>query len=173
MPAGLATMADQTPAVLELVRHREWGAAGAVVQRIESAWTTVSDWDQQPRIGRALHRLAVAVERRDVGQASRAALAAQQRTLELEVSYRPVAEVDTERFRLVASRLELDVEAGDLDAVRSDVVALAGLRDRISGTLPEERLTRVDQALEVLSEAVADGELGKVREASERLADGW
>ncbi len=80
MPAGLATMADQTPAVLELVRHREWGAAGAVVQRIESAWTTVSDWDQQPRIGRALHRLAVAVERREVGQASRAALAAQQRT---------------------------------------------------------------------------------------------
>jgi hypothetical protein len=166
-------MADQTPAVLELVRHREWGAADAVVQRIESAWTTVHNWDQQPRVGRAFHRLAVAIDRRELQQASRAALDAQQRTLELEVHYRPAAEVDTERFRLMASRLELDAEAGDLDAVRDDVAALSDLRDRISGSIPAERLTRVDQALATLSDAVDGGERGRIRVASERLAEGW
>ncbi len=173
MPAGLTTMADQTPAVIELVRHREWGAAAAIVQRIESAWTTVHDWDQQPRVGRTLSRLDLAIGRRDVEGASRAALEAQQWILDLEPRYRPVAEVDTERFRLWASRLELDVEAADLDAVRDDVATLSGLRDRIKEALPEERLILVDQTIGVLQEAVVDGELGRIRRASQRLTANW
>jgi len=173
VPAGLTTMADQTPAVIELVRHREWGAAGAVVQRIESAWTTVHDWDQRPGVGRALHRLGVAVDRRDVRQASRAALDAQQRTLDLESAYLPAAEVDVERFRLEASRLEFDVDEANLAAVRDDAATLSRLRGEISGALPEARSTEVNQALEVLQDAVADGDLGRIRAASERLAEGW
>ena len=145
MPAGLATMADQTPAGRRAGAAPRVGAPPAPSCNGSRARGRPSaDWDQRtPASAGRSHRLAVAVERRDVGQASRAALAAQQRTLEPRGELPPGRRGRrTERFRLVASRLELDVEAGDLDAVRGDVVALAGLRDRISGITPRGAVDR-------------------------------
>ena len=102
MPPGLTTMADQTPAVIELVRHREWGAASTAAQRVDSAWTSVAS-DRRHRVNRALHQLEAAIARRDVRSATLAAIKLQQDTLDLEVRYRPIVEVDTERFRVSAS----------------------------------------------------------------------
>ena len=45
--------------------------------------------------------------------------------------------------------------------------------DRIGQSVPEDRMARADREIGVLREAVADGDLGRVREASERLAEGW
>ena len=168
MPPGLTTMADQTPAVVELVRHREWGAADArrrcgSTARGRACATRTSD----PASDRALHRL----ERRHrparrPAARVRAALELQQRrTLDLELRLPPGSPRSTSNGSgCEASRLELDAAAeGNLAAVHVrrrrplPPAATGSSESRPCGPAGRGPTRRSS----VLREAVADGDLGR------------
>ena len=78
---------------------------------------------------------------------------------DIQLRYRPVTEVDTVRFELWVGRALLDAKDGSLGGVRSDVVTLEWIRDRIAYTLDPVTLTRVDTLVGELGTAVVDEDL--------------
>jgi hypothetical protein len=78
---------------------------------------------------------------------------------DLQLRYRSVTAIDAVRFDLWVRRALLDASAGSLGGVRSDVVTLEWIRDRIAQTFDPVTLVRLDTAVAAMDTAVADGDL--------------
>jgi hypothetical protein len=79
--------------------------------------------------------------------------------LDLQLRYRPPAEIDRERFDLWARRLTVDAAAGNAVAVTGDLVVLEWIRDRIAHTLDSVDRTRVNSQLVALRATLNDEDL--------------
>src|SRR3712207_2809691 len=119
----------------------------------------------------ALAALAAAVEARDTAQARQSAIDAARWSLDLQLQYRPPAEVDLDRFDLWAAQLTVDAAAGEAAAVNGDLFALDYIRDRILHSLDGDDVTRINTVLEELQGAVGDEDLAAATAAAERLRD--
>ncbi len=105
---------------------------------------------------RALRNLGAAIGAQDRARAGTAAIDVAQSTLDLELRYRPPAEIDRARFELWARQILVDGAAGDMGGVNGDVATLDWVRDRFADTIDAADMTRIDTHLEVLREAVVD-----------------
>ena len=81
---------------------------------------------------RALKALGAAIDAHDRAQAGTAAIDVAQSTLDLELRYRPQAEIDLARFELWARQILVDGAAGDMGGVNGDVATLDWVRDRFA-----------------------------------------
>ena len=125
----------------------------------------------EPRMTDALAALARAVDARGAAQAQQAAIDAAQWSLDLQLRYRPPAEIDLARFDLWAAQLTLDASAGDAGAIGGDVFTIGYIRDRILNTLDGTDVVRVDTEVQKLQTAVSDEDLAAATDAAERLRD--
>jgi hypothetical protein len=173
-PAELQTLSSGAPAVFDAARSGNWDAASTTVEKMSAAWETYRAGEVprliEPRMSDALGSLAEAVDARDATQAQQAAVDASQWSLDLQLRYRPPADIDRARFDLWAARLTLDA-AGDAAAVNGDLFTLDYIRDRILHTLDGAEATRVNSALEELQTAVDEEDLAAASDAAERLRD--
>jgi hypothetical protein len=154
MPAALEQLDAGASGVLGSVETGDWRAVRATLRRMRAGWNLVPRAARPPLIAasldHALRRLGRAVRRRRALSALRAALDAQQSTLDLELRYRPREAVDRDRLELWCQRLRIDARARDGAAVSGDAATLGWLRERV-------RLdAAVAQELDRL-QAVADG----------------
>ena len=62
-----------------------------------------------------------------------------QSVLDLQLQYRPPAEIDVARFHLWTQQLRVDAADGDLDGVTGDVAVLEWIRERIAASLGSAR----------------------------------
>jgi hypothetical protein len=174
-PAELQTLSSGAPAVFDAARSGNWDAASTTVEKMSAAWETYRAGEVprliEPRMSDALGSLAEAVDARDATQAQQAAVDASQWSLDLQLRYRPPADIDRARFDLWAARLTLDAAAGDAAAVNGDLFTLDYIRDRILHTLDGAEATRVNSALEELQTAVDEEDLAAASDAAERLRD--
>jgi hypothetical protein len=92
-----------------------------------------------------------------------------QAALDLELRYRPPAEVDRARFDLWARQARVDAVAGRRSTLAGDVAALEWIRDRFAHALDGVALARIDTRLEQLRTNVADRELGAVMRTAAAL----
>jgi hypothetical protein len=113
----------------------------------------------EPRMSEDLAALAEAVDARDAAQARQAAIDTARWSLDLQLRYRPSAEIDLARFDLWAAQLMVDAAAGDAAAVNGDLFTLDYIRDRILQTLDGDDVIRINTVLEELQVAVDDGDL--------------
>jgi hypothetical protein len=100
-----------------------------------AAWDTFQTSDV-PRLldaqmREALDSLGAAAAAREVADVRQAAIDVAQAGLDLQLRYRPTAEVDRDRLGLWRRQLAVDRAAGDPDAVAGDVATLKAIRDRI------------------------------------------
>lgn len=157
----------------EAARRTRWGAADAAVRALDVAWegTAAADVPRRigPRIDRALRALRTAVDGRERGRASRAAIEVGQWALDLQLRYRPVAEVDIARFDLWCAQVIVDAAARDARAVNGDAFTLDYIRDRMRDAVSPEDLTRINTAYMELQVAASQGELRTAARAAERL----
>jgi hypothetical protein len=107
----------------------------------------------------ALGALSRAVTARDLLEARHNALDLTLAVLDLQLQFRPPAEIDRARFDLWVQQVLVDAVAGDLDATSGDVAALEWVRDRIVRDLDSVVATRIDADLAELRSAVADDDL--------------
>ena len=133
------------------------------VSGMREAWGTYRRSGDVPlRLGaptaRALGELAPAVADRDRASAQHAALDVEQAALDLELQYRPAAEVDRGRFDTWLRRLLLDARAKDEGAVLGDVSTVEWIRDRVETSFDPVGLTSLDQHLKELRESAAEGD---------------
>jgi hypothetical protein len=133
-PRELTLLSGGAYQVLDMVRSGDWRRASATVKTMTGAWRSVQEGGTPERLGarmsKALDALVAAVGGRNRQQASQAALAVVDASLDLQLRYRPVAEINLARFELWARQLFVDAAARNAAAVHGDVTTLAWIRDR-------------------------------------------
>src|SRR5207342_3206889 len=108
----------------------------------------------------ALASLARAVGAGEGVGARNAAIQVSRSSLDLQLRYRPQAEVDLARMDLWAAQLLVDEAAGDADGVGADQFALDYDRDRIRDAVDARDFVRINTEIGAIQVAVVEGELG-------------
>ena len=80
-------------------------------------------------------------------------------TLDLQLQFRPVVQIDLAHSDLWARQVLVDAERDDIAAVSGDTATLEWIRDRIARSLDSVVVTRIDTLLEQLRSNVKDGDL--------------
>ncbi|MEA2517496.1 MAG: hypothetical protein QOG16_1334 [Actinomycetota bacterium] len=175
VPPGLAAIWTSSDGIYAAVRAERWRVAGAKFGALSRAWKSYASSDLPPRLAgemeRAFDALGSGIEDRDVMHASTAAIDVAQSALDLELRYRPPAEVDLGRFLLWTKQLAVDASVRNFGGVTGDVATLEWIRDRFAATLDPIDLTRIDAHLLVLSESVADRDMGLAGDEAGRLVE--
>jgi hypothetical protein len=164
VPAQLSRVLDGAKQVLRAATARRWRAASSAARRAAAAWRAHQRGGGVPPrlvapLTRAIDRAARAVHGRRPGNARAAAIAAAQAALDLELQYRPPAEIDRERFDLWARRVAVDAAAGSAAGVYADISALEWIRDRITRSVDPVALVRIDAGLNAMRTQADDGRL--------------
>jgi len=176
VPAELTTISDGADRIFasRLATAPQWHHAQTIAQSMLDAWVTFSAGDVPPRLVKptrvALEGLVTQIESRDRSATRSASIDAAYASNDLQLRYRPVTKIDTARFELWVRRALLDATDGSIGGVRSDVVTLEWIRDRIASSLDPVTLVQVDTAVSGLGVAVGDGDV-KAAAATARSLD--
>jgi hypothetical protein len=177
VPADLTTISKGADRIFDssLSTPVQWRNAEKVARGMVAAWDAFRSGDVPPRLVKptrvALQGLVTQIKVHDRTKTRSASIDVAYASNDLQLRYRPVTEVDTVRFELWVRRALVDAMAGSLGGVRSDVVTLEWIRDRISHTLDPVTLTRIDTLVRDLGTAVVDGDLGAVAESARALRE--
>lgn len=165
VPAELVTISQGADRIFasHLATQRQWRRAEQIAQGMLSAWQAFHAGDVPPRLVQptrlAMRNLVAQVASRHRSQTYSASIDAAYASNDLQLRYRPVTEVDTMRFELWVRRALVDATRGSLGGVRSDVVTLEWIRDRIAHTLDPVTRVRIDTLVSELGTAVVDEDL--------------
>jgi hypothetical protein len=134
-PAELTLVSSGAYQIVDAVRSSDWKPASAIVKTMTDAWDRVRAGEMPERLGarlgKALDTLTAAMGARDRRIALQAALGVADASLDLQLRYRPVVDVNLARLDLWARQLQVDAAARNAAAVHGDVTTLAWIRDRI------------------------------------------
>jgi hypothetical protein len=173
LPAELTTISSGALEVFDEAGSGDWAGASATVRGMEVAWETYRAGEVprliEPRMNLAMASLARAVRAEERVEVRNAAIQAARSSLDLQLRYRPQAEVDLARMDLWAAQLLVDEAAGDADGVRADQFALDYDRDRIRDAVDARDLVRINSEIGAIQVAVVDDELAAAAAAAERL----
>jgi hypothetical protein len=151
----------------------QWTAAEHTAQRMLDSWLAFRAGDVPPRLVKptqdALHNLILQAASRDRAKTYAASIDAAYASNDLQLRYRPVTKIDTVRFDLWVRRALLDSTDGSLGGVRSDVVTLEWIRDRIANSMDPVTLVSVDTSVAELGVAVGDGDFKAAASTAQAL----
>jgi hypothetical protein len=136
LPAELNRLLNGAYDVVGAAGAKDWTSASASLASMTRAWDAYRAGQVPPRLAAepraALDALATTVRTRSQRRASQAALDVANATLDLQLRYRPPAEINLARFELWAWQLAVDAKARNPGAVHGDVTTLGFIRDRIA-----------------------------------------
>lgn len=174
-PAELTAISDGADRIFfsRLSTPAQWKRARMQASNMVEAWNTFVAGDVPPRLVRptrlALDALVTQVEARDRWKARAASIDAAYASINLQLRYRPVTEVDTTRFELWARRALVHANEGSLGGVRSDLVTIEWIRDRIAHTVDPVTRTTIDTLVRDLGTAVVDDDLDAAADSARAL----
>jgi hypothetical protein len=173
-PSELAFLSTSAWGILENARLEDWVAASATVGRMSAAWDVLQAADPPPliaeRLDAGLSALSRAVRGEQVAEATQAAIDVAQSALDLELRYRPPAQIDVARFHLWSQQLRVHAAANDLAGVTGAVAVLEWIRDRVTATLSPGERQELDARLRELRGAADAENLAAVADHAARLA---
>ena len=176
VPAALETLTSGADDVFGAADGDRWNQAARAVSRMSDAWTSHRrTGDVPPRLvgptNAALNALAREVADRDRAGSRQAAVHVTQAVLDLQLQYRPAAQVDVDRFDAWLRQVLVDARAQDHGAVLGDVATLEWIRDRIEKALDPVELTRLDTLLKELRTNAGDEDFEAASETAAELQD--
>ena len=174
LPGQLRSLSTGAAGMLASVRANDWEAASVTSRRMQAAWKALRP-DEQPRMiaarmNHALRTLTRAVKSHRSAQAAQAAIEVTQPALDLELRYRPAAEIDAARFDMWAQQLLVHAAAKDIAGVTGDVATLEWINERIAHTLGPAGSREVDARLRALRAATDAKNLPAAADHAARLA---
>jgi hypothetical protein len=173
MPAELASLAASAEGILELARIGDWDSASATLTHMNAAWKMLRADNPPPMIAARLSEDLAALTRSVHGhQPARTAqktIDVTQSVLDLELRYRPPAEIDAARIYLWTQQLRVHAAAKDLAGVTGDVAVLEWVRDRIARTLDAAGRSEIDSGLRELRAATDARNLPAAADHAARL----
>ncbi len=165
VPAELTTISKGADRIFAspLATPAQWTRAATIAQGMLDAWEAFRAGDVPPRLVNPtrleLRKLVEQIASRDRTKTRAASIDASYASINLQLRYRPVTEVDTVRFELWARRALVHAIDGSLGGVRSDLVTLEWIRDRFVHTVDPVTRTRIDTLVRDLGTAVVDKDL--------------
>jgi hypothetical protein len=177
VPAQLTAISQGADRIFasRLATPTQWARAEKIAQGMLDAWGTFRSGDVPPRLVKptrvALRSLVAQIASRDRSKSYLASIDAAYASNDLQLRYRPAAKIDTSRFELWTRRALVDATDGSLGGVRSDVVTLEWIRDRIAHTVGPVRLIRIDTLVGELGTAVVDKDLAAAAQAARDLRE--
>jgi len=173
VPESLVTITDRAATVFAAADASSWDGATAAMEDMNAAWADHAAGDVprlvEPLMGEALDALNQAIGAQDAEAARQATIKVARLSLDLQLRYRPVTEVDLGRFDLWLAQLQLDAAAEDAGGVNGDLLTLDYVRDRIVQALDASTAAELNLALEELQTAVTDGDFTAASEIAHRL----
>jgi hypothetical protein len=176
VPRMLETFSSGADSAFAAVGSGRWSLTSRSVSRMSAAWAAYRRTGDVPRrlvapTGGTVEALGEAVAVRDRAAARQAALDVARAALDLELQYRPAAEVDLGRFDTWLRQVLVDVESRDHGALLGDVATLEWIRDRLETVLDRVQLTRLDTLLKELRTKAADGEYAAASKTAAELRE--
>jgi hypothetical protein len=175
-PPELKALSTGTSRVFDAVHSKSWKRVTAGLDAASAAWrdlerATPVPTRLKPPMNRAIDALSSAVAARDQERAGTAAIDVAQAGLDLELRYRPPAEIDLARFEQWNRQLIVDARAGKLGAARGDLVTMEWTRDRFADTIAGADRTRIDTDLLALGDEVQNEDLAALSSDAASLRD--
>jgi hypothetical protein len=161
----------------------DWEAARRSLDAMIAAWEAHRAAGTVPplldvQMGQALdalggNALMPAVDDRNPEGARNAALDVEMAALDLELQYRPPAEVDLGRLNVWAKQLALDSASDEADAghIAGDVSSIGWIWDRVAHHIDQADVDEVARQLEDLRAAADDEDTDAAAEAAPRFVD--
>jgi len=174
VPAELDVLASGAQAVFADAASGDWIAAAETLDRMRAAWQAHEAGAPDmlaAQLSEALVTLTAAVNTRQPAEARQAALAVALADLDLQLQYRPVAEVDLERAAVWSQQALLDAVAGDRGGVLSDVVTLELIHERAAHALDAASADRFAQQVAGLRAAAEADALDAAADAAASLLE--
>ena len=177
VPAELTSISDGADRILSspLATAAQWRRAERVALDMVDAWNTFRAGDVPPRLvkptSKALDELVAQIAARDRSKTRAASIDASYASVNLQLRYRPVTEVDTIRFELWTRRALVHAKDGSIGGVRSDFVTMEWIRDRFVQTVDPVTRTRIDTLVRDLGTAVVDHDLGVAADTARALRE--
>lgn len=171
VPDEVQALSDGAMAIFESVGAGEWQGAADALRPMDAAWATYRPSGPRliaPWLDGVLADLRSAIDRRAVGEARQAAIEVARSSLDMQLPFRPVEEINEARFDLWISQLEVDVAARDQGALRGDVFTLDLILDRIQSGMEPAQVGQIHTLLEDVRTAVNDGAM---RDAARAIQD--
>ena len=173
MPEELSGVTGAALAILEAAGSNDWRGAARRLGELTASWTTVRP-DDVPRLvdqvmTDAIADLSAAVATRSAARAQDAAIEVARSGFDLQLRYRPVAEIDLARMGLWAAQLVIDRAAGDEGAVGDDHFAIDYIRDRLLDALSPADLGRLSEKIGEIQIGVVDQDLGAAARAAKEI----
>ncbi len=162
VPAELTAISEGADRIFSsrLATSAQWRKAEMVARGMLDSWNTFRAGEVPPRLVKptrvALRELVAQIESRDPSKTRAAAVDASYASINLQLRYRPVTEVDTVRFELWTRRALVHASDGSLGGVRSDLVTMEWIRDRFVHTVDTVTRTSIDTLVRDLGTAVVD-----------------
>jgi hypothetical protein len=116
------------------VLHAGGAGASGSLRAIKRNWDVLRGTDIPPRLADQMTQAVAAFGNAPEAQRVRAAIEVLNASLDLQLRYRPPAEIDRARFELRTQQLLLDAKAHDVAGVRGDIATLGWIRDRFEPT---------------------------------------
>jgi hypothetical protein len=175
-PPELTSLSSEAGRAFDAVQSKTWTRAAASSHAASAAWQDYRRADQvpprlKPPMIRAIDALSSAVAARSQERASTASIDVAQAALDLALRYRPPAAIDLARFQQWTLQLIVDAAAGNLGAVRGDLVTLEWTRDRFADTVDAADRTRIDTHLLALQDGVDSQDFAALRSEAASLRD--
>ena len=135
MPGELPRLTAGAARIFEAARSTNWGRSRATLEKMIAAWDTYQKSAAVPKLlaiqmREALQDLDAAVAARKPSAASQAAIDAGLASLDLQLRYRPAAEIDRARLGLWKRQLLVDRAAGLSAAVAGDLATMRAISAR-------------------------------------------
>jgi hypothetical protein len=183
VPPGLEAISQGAAEDFAAADSGDWEAAMQSLDAMTAAWeahrasgTVPSPLDVQ--MGQALdalrgNALMPAVDNRNREGARNAALDVEMAALDLELQYRPPAEVDLGRFAVWANQLAVDSTSDEADPgqVAGDVSSLEWIWDRIAHRVDQADVDAIGSQLEELRAAADDEDTDAAAEAAPQFVE--
>jgi len=165
LPDELKTLYSGANSIFDAASPEDWDAISTTLSGMTEAWEAHQSavdlgslfplLDEQ--MAQAFNALTEAVEQRNPEDTRKAAFAVAVATLDLQMPYRPLAEVDLTRFDLWARRALLDSAAASPGDVAGDAIVLGLIWDRVGHTVDAATAEGIAAQLKDLR-AAADNE---------------
>lgn len=173
VPTELVALSGGALRVIELAGSGSWTTAAVEAGKIRAAWSAHPKDDVpapiEPLMAQAVERLTAAVAAKSAARAQGASIEVARLAFDVQLRYRPVAEVDIARFDLWAAQLLVDAAADNADGVNADVFALDYIRERFVHTLDAPAAARLNALLNELQTSVIDDDLEASADGATKL----
>lgn len=165
-PPELEDLESKVMGVFEAAGIQDWDSANAGLTSMKKTWAAYRAKASVPKLldaqlSRSLEALegdvlVPAIAARNPTGTRRAALAAGQAVADLQLQFKPPAEVDLARFQLWVDQVLVDTARNEPGAVAGDVTVLEKVWDRIAHTADAGVAKSIEQHLNSLRSAAGD-----------------